>query len=190
MSEITIQEIHEQCLVTTQQVIDGFGWNSISVGVLSNKDKRRLTQGIESSILNWPWAMLHYRGSVEEGILDISLKIITRDNPDSLHAVILCKYDWRREQFSICMLENFIAYEETILTGNVLTIALIYATTFCSIAELDEIFIQDPTPEAEPRYRSYGFAQVFHDHCKMSAEVADIWERIQTKVQSINQNDG
>lgn len=90
MSEITIQEIHEQCLVITQQVIDGFGWNSISVGVLSNEDKGRLTRGIESSILNWPWAMLHYRGSAEDGILDIALKIITRDNPDSLHAVIIC----------------------------------------------------------------------------------------------------
>lgn len=189
MSEITIQEIHEQCLLITQQVIEGFGWDSISVGVLSNEDKGRLTRGIESSILNWPWAMVHYRGSAEDGILDISLKIITRGNPDSLHAVIICKYDWRREQFSICMLENFIADEETILTGNVLIIALIYATTFCNIAELDEIFIQDPTPEAEPRYRSYGFAQVFHDHCKMSAEVADIWEMVQTKVQNINQND-
>ena len=88
--------------------------------------------------------MQTYSGNAEDGILDITLKLIDRDEPEQLHAVIICKYDWRREQFSICMLENFISDEDTDLTGNVLIIALIYATTFCQIAELDDVYIQDP----------------------------------------------
>ena len=64
------------------------------------------------------------------------------------------------------MLENFIRDEETLLSGNVLIIALIYSTTFCAIMDLEEIYIQDPTREARPRYLSYGFAQVWSDHNK------------------------
>ncbi|NDL65066.1 hypothetical protein [Acerihabitans arboris] len=186
MDDLTIQQIHDRCLGTTQQAIEGFGWDNISVGVLSEADKERLEEGIDHSILNWPWAMNRYRGNADDGILDISLKVIDHDDPGSLHAVIICKYDERREQFSICMLENFISDEETALTGNVLIIALIYSTTFCNIIEFEEIFIQDPTPDAKPRYRSYGFAQVWNDHDKMSAEVRDILEMIRIKVNGVD----
>ncbi|WP_413741884.1 hypothetical protein ACL2XO_26150 [Sodalis sp. RH15] len=87
---------------------------------------------------------------------------------------------------STCMLENFISDKETALTGNVLIIALIYSTTFCNIIEFEEIFIQDPIPDAQPRYRSYGFAQVWNDHDKMSAEVRDILEMIRIKVNGVD----
>ena len=84
------------------------------------------------------------------------------------------------------MLENFIAHEETELTGNVLIIALIYATTFCEMADLDTIYLKDPTEEAKPRYRSYGFAQVWNDFTKMSADVIDVLDTIRIKVNGID----
>ncbi|EKN4847056.1 hypothetical protein ACONXG_000571 [Yersinia enterocolitica] len=185
MSIFTTQQIHEKCLVTTQQAIETIGWTNISVGVLSENEKEQLEAGNVRSVLNWPWAMDTYRGNADDGILDITLKLINRDEPDRLQAVIICKFDARRDQFSICMLENFISDEETDLSGNVLIIALIYATTFCGIAELSDVFIQDPTDEAKPRYRSYGFAEVWNDFNKMSAEVPHILTTIQIKVNGV-----
>lgn len=84
------------------------------------------------------------------------------------------------------MLENFISDEDTDLTGNVLIIALIYATTFCQIADLDDVYIQNPTEDAQSRYRRYGFAQVWDDHSKMSADVRDILNTIRWKVNGID----
>ncbi|EIV7251944.1 MULTISPECIES: hypothetical protein [Klebsiella] len=186
MSFLSTQQIHDQCLATTQEAIESLGWTNISVGVLSDEERRQLEDASLQSHLDWRWAMQTYRGDTEDGILDITLKLIDRDEPEQLHAVIICKYDWRREQFSICMLENFISDEDTDLTGNVLIIALIYATTFCQIAELDDVYIQDPTEDAQPRYRSYGFAQVWYDHSKMSADVCDILDTIRRKVNGID----
>ncbi|HCR0386800.1 hypothetical protein [Enterobacter kobei] len=182
MSFLSTQQIHEQCLATTQEALETIGWTNISVGILSEEDKRRLEDDNLQSNLNWQWAMETYSGNADDGILDITLKLIDRYEPEQLQAVIICKYDSRREQFSICMLENFIADEETDLTGRVLIIALIYATTFCRIADLSDVYIQDPTEDAKPRYRSYGFAQVWSDHNKMSVDVIDIFETIRTKV--------
>ncbi|VEA66571.1 Uncharacterised protein [Serratia plymuthica] len=189
MSDLTILEIHDKCLMTTQEVIHDFGWENIYVGTLDNHDKGQLKAGINDSVLNWSWAMERYIGGADDGILDISLKIVDHTDPNILHAVIICKYDECRRQFSICMLENFIADEETVLTGNVLIIALIYSTTFCAITELEHVYIQDPTDEAKPRYRSYGFAQVWDDHDKMSAEVIDILESVRKKVNGIDFNE-
>lgn len=149
---------------------------------MSEEERRQLEDVNLQSTLNWRWAMETYSGNADDGILDITLKLIDRNEPEQLQAVIICKYDWRRDQFSICMLENFVSDEDTELTGNVLIIALIYATTFCEIAELDDVYIQNPTEEAKPRYRSYGFAQVWNDHNKMSADTRDILETIRMKV--------
>ncbi|MGU5940092.1 hypothetical protein [Klebsiella aerogenes] len=186
VSCLSTQQIHDQCLATTQQAIETLGWTNISVGILSDEERRQLEDANLQSHLDWRWAMRTYSGNAEDGILDITLKLIDRDEPEQLHAVIICKYDWLREQFSICMLENFILDEDTDLTGNVLIIALIYATTFCQIAELEDVYIQDPTEGAQPRYRSYGFAQVWYDHSKMSADVCDILNTIRWKVNGID----
>ncbi|EPL8294486.1 hypothetical protein ACNI2I_20920 [Enterobacter hormaechei] len=186
MSDLSIQQIHEQCLATTQEAIEIIGWTNISVGILSEEERRLLEAGTVQSNLNWRWAMETYNGNAVDGILDITLKLIDRDEPERLQAVIICKYDVLREQFAICMLENFIAHEETDLTGNVLIIALIYATTFCEMADLDTIYLKDPTEEAKPRYRSYGFAQVWNDFTKMSADVIDVLDTIRIKVNGID----
>ncbi|MFW0855527.1 hypothetical protein QMS86_06360 [Cronobacter dublinensis] len=186
MSDLTLQEFHHYCLNTTQEIINGFGWGNISVGSLSEEDKDRLAAGIEESKLNWAWGMEHYRGTANnDGILDVSLKIIDHDDPGSLHAVIICKYNARREEFAICMLENLIAAEETPLTGNVFTIALVYATTFCGMLGLEEVYIDDPIQDAQARYRSYGFAFVFDAYNKMSSTVVDIQDKIRRKVVGI-----
>ncbi|MCU5774049.1 hypothetical protein N5923_05870 [Erwiniaceae bacterium BAC15a-03b] len=186
MSDLSIQGIHDYCLSSTQLIIDGFGWGNISLGVLSEEDKHRLAESLDQRVLNWSWGMEHYRGNADnDGILDINLKVVDHHDPDSLHAVIICKYDIRRDEFAICMLENFIADEETPLTGNVLMIALIYSTTFCDMVGLEDVYIQDPTDAVQPRYKSYGFAQVVNAHNKMSAEVPDIRETIRRKVNGI-----
>lgn len=190
MSILSTQQIHEQCLTTTQEAIEIIGWTNISVGILSEEERRQLEDADLQSTLNWRWAMETYSGNADDGILDIALKLIDRDEPEQLQAVIICKYDWRRGQFSICMLENFIPNEDTDLTGNVLIIALIYATTFCEITELDDVYIQDPTEDAKPRYRSYGFAPVWNDHDKMSADARDILETIRMKVNGIDPDEG
>lgn len=183
---LTTQQLHDQCLLTTQNAINVIGWTNISVGVLSDNDKRLLETDNDRNVLNWAWAMETYQGNANDGILDITLKLSDRSDPNCLQAVIICKFDALRNQFSICMLENFITDEETDLNGKVLIIALIYATTFCKIAELEGVFIQDPTDEAKPRYRSYGFSQVWDDYTKMYAEVPDILTTIQNKVRSVD----
>lgn len=185
MSELSIQETHEQSLEVTRQVLQSFGWFGISVGVLSDAEKRRLQNGIETSVLNWPWAMAHYGGSADEGILDITLKVSDHAEPDGLHAVIICRFDPRRDEFAICMLENLINDQTTVLTGNVLTIALVYATTFCDMREIEDVGIQDPSDEAKPRYRSYGFAEDFTRLNRMSSTVVDVKQRIKRKVQAM-----
>jgi len=185
MKTLSIQEMHYESLLTTQQILYELGWHTLSVNVLSNQEKIRLARGIEGSRLNWKWAMSRYSSTTEEGILDISLKVVGHHSPEALHAVIIGKYDVRRQQFILCMLENFIYKQKAALVGKVLIIALIYATTFCDIAELKEIYIQDPTPEARPRYVSWGFAQVWDDPDKMSAEVDSIRLNAQQKVQDI-----
>lgn len=185
MSELSIQETHEQSLEVTRQVLQSFGWFGISVGVLSDAEKRRLQNGIETSVLNWPCAMAHYGGSANEGILDITLKVSDHAEPDGLHAVIICRFDPRRDEFAICMLENLINDQTTVLTGNVLTIALVYATTFCDMREIEDVGIQDPSDEAKPRYRSYGFAEDFTRLNRMSSTVVDVKQRIKSKVQAM-----
>jgi len=185
VSELSIQETHEQSLEVTRQVLQSFGWFGISVGVLSDAEKRRLQNGIETSVLNWPWAMAHYGGSADEGILDITLKVSDHAEPDGLHAVIICRFDPRRDEFAICMLENLINDQTTVLTGNVLTIALVYATTFCDMREIEDVGIQDPSDEAKPRYRSYGFAEDFTRLNRMSSTVVDVKQRIKSKVQAM-----
>lgn len=185
MSELSIQETHEQSLEVTRQVLQSFGWFGISVGVLSDAEKRRLQNGIETSVLNWPWAMAHYGGSADEGILDITLKVSDHAEPDGLHAVIICRFDPRRDEFAICMLENLINDQTTVWTGNVLTIALVYATTFCDMREIEDVGIQDPSDEAKPRYRSYGFAEDFTRLNRMSSTVVDVKQRIKSKVQAM-----
>ena len=185
MSELSIQETHEQSLEVTRQVLQSFGWFGISVGVLSDAEKRRLQNGIETSVLNWPWAMAHYGGSADEGILDITLKVSDHAEPDGLHAVIICRFDPRRDEFAICMLENLINDQTTVLTGNVLTIALVYATTLCDMREIEDVGIQDPSDEAKPRYRSYGFAEDFTRLNRMSSTVVDVKQRIKSKVQAM-----
>ena len=185
MSELSIQETHEQSLEVTRQVLQSFGWFGISVGVLSDAEKRTLQNGIETSVLNWPWAMAQYAGSADEGILDITLKVSDHAEPDGLHAVIICRFDPRRDEFAICMLENLINDQTTVLTGNVLTIALVYATTFCDMREIEDVGIQDPSDEAKPRYRSYGFAEDFTRLNRMSSTVVDVKQRIKSKVQAM-----
>jgi len=103
MSTLSIQEIHHYCLASTQEIINNLGWGTISVNTLSEDDKTRLREGISHSVLNWPWAMSHYEGNADnDGILDINLKIVGRVVPGALHAVIICKYDYRRNEFAIC----------------------------------------------------------------------------------------
>lgn len=187
MSKLLIQELHWYCLNATQKIIKSFGWNSIVVDVLSKEDKERLLEGVDNSVLNWNWGMTHFRGNAkDDGILDISLKITNGNHPTGLNAVIICKYDARRGEFAICMLENLIAREQTVLTGKVFNIALIYSTTFCDMMGLEDVIIQDPTEEAKPRYKSYGFSQVFYAPNKMSSAVLDIKLMIRSKVMGID----
>lgn len=185
MNELTIQATHEQCLEVTRQVLQSFGWFGISVDVLSDAEKRTLENGIETSVLNWPWAMAQYAGNADEGILDITLKVTDLAEPGALHAIIICKFDPLRDEFAICMLENLISDQTTVLTGNVLTIALIYATTFCDMREIEDVGIQDPSEEAKPRYRSYGFAEDFTGFNRMSSTVVDLKQQIIRKIQEI-----
>ncbi len=168
MSNLSLQEIHEHCLHTTQKIIQSFGWDSIIVGSLSEEDKTYL------------W------NENDNGILDISLKSTKGYDYAVLHAAIICKYDARRKEFAICMLENLRAHKKSALTGNVFIIALIYSTTFCSMMELDDVVIHDPLEEMKPRYRSYGFSQVFYAPNKMSSAVADIQTTIRRKVMGIH----
>lgn len=187
MSNLSLQEVHEHCLMTTQKIIQGFGWGSIVVGALSQKDRNYLYKENNNAVLNWHWGMEHYHGNAnDDGILDISLKSTKANDPGALHAAIICKYDARREEFSICMLENLIPDENTALTGNVFIIALIYSTAFCSVMELEDVVIHDPLEDVKPRYRSYGFSQVFYAPNKMSSAVADIQAMIRRKVMGIN----
>lgn len=184
MADLSLQEIHQYCLGATQIIINGFRWR-ISVGTLSAQEKSRLSKGIETSLLNWAWGMNQYRGTAEDdGILDISLKLTGRRDPELLQAVILCKFDLRRNEFGIGMIENFIRDEITPLTGNTLTIALIYATTFCSMVGLDEVHIFDPVEAAQARYKEYGFAFAMNSYNKMSAELPDILETLRMKAGS------
>lgn len=187
MKGLSNTDIHDKCLATTAEVILGFGWNNISVGTLSDGDKQRLKSDEYSRTLDWQWAMERYQGNAEDGILDISLKVIDHSDPDFLHAVILCKYDPLRAEFAICMLENFLAKQRTPLTGNVFIIALIYSTTFCDMVGIEDIMIQDPTDEARPRYRSYGFAAVWSDLNKISASLDDIKQRLIEKISHFDQ---
>lgn len=182
VSVISTQQLHDDCLEKTQSAVKTLGWKNISVDVLTDEERRQLEDKNLQSSLDWRWAMQTYSGNAGSGILDITLKLIDRDEPEKLQAVIICKYDSLREQFSICMLENFISDEDTDLTGKVLIIALIYATIFCQLAGLDDVYIQDPTDDAQARYRSYGFAQVWYDANKMSADVNDILSIVYMKV--------
>jgi len=183
MSSLSLQEIHEQCLDTTQKIIRGFGWGNIVVGSLSEQDKQFLQNESHNAALNWRWGMEHYRGNANDnGILDISLKSMKGCDADVLHAAIICQYDARREEFAICMLENLLPDEKTALTGNVFIIALVYSTVFCSIMELEDVVIHDPLEDVKPRYRSYGFSQVFYAPDKMSSAVTDIRAMIRRKV--------
>jgi len=187
MSNLSLQEIHEHCLHTTQIIIQSFGWDSIIVGSLSEEDKTYLWNENDNAVLNWRWAIEHYRGNANDnGILDISLKSTKGYDYAVLHAAIICKYDARRKEFAICMLENLRAHKKSALTGNVFIIALIYSTTFCSMMELDDVVIHDPLEEMKPRYRSYGFSQVFYAPNKMSSAVADIQTTIRRKVMGIH----
>lgn len=188
MPDLLIQEANNYCITITEKIIHGFGWHNLTIQTLSEADRKRLAQGPADARLNWPWAMRRYAGIAEDGILDISLKVLDYDNPADLHAVILYKYDARREEFAICMLENFIQ-EETTLTGKVLIIALVYSITFCDMYELDEIIIQDPIEDAKARYRSYGFWQNPDNFSRMSAEIFDIKIKINEKVSSLNEGD-
>lgn len=185
MGELSILDSHNNCILTTQQVIDGFGWQGITVEALNANDRKHLETGHHTGELDWAWAMERYAGDADDGILDISLKVVDSEYPDEPHAVILCCYDERRSGFAICMLENFILDQITPLTGNVLLIALIYATIFCEIYEIDEIIIEDPVERAIPRYRTYGFAHDYTGFNRMSATVADIKSCIRLKVQGI-----
>jgi len=182
MSEISFKEIHALCLVTTQQIVDGLGWDTIVVTVLNDIDEARLTAGLLHSRLNWAWAIAFYREGANDSIIKFSLRDIEHGKAGALHAAIICKHDARREMFSICMMENFIVDRESALTGKVALIALIYAITFCQITGLNYVYIQDPLPEALPWYRTYGFAPVWYDHSKVSAEVEDILHYIRLKI--------
>ncbi|MDI6633082.1 MULTISPECIES: hypothetical protein [Pantoea] len=183
MSDLSIQEVHDYCLNLTQRIIKSFNWENITTGVLSEADKQSLAAGITGSKLNWAWGMKRYQGTAnDKGILDISLKVVDYADPEALHAVIICKYDMLRDEFAICMLENFIADKETSLSGKVFIIALVYATTFCAMVGLDDVHICDPVPEAQTRYRSYGFAFVFDAPDKMSSSVEEIQDKIREKV--------
>lgn len=186
MRNLSLQEIHEQCLNTTQKIIQGFGWGSIVVSALSQTDKNYLHKESDNAVLNWRWGMEHYHGSAnDDGILDISLKSTKANDPGALHAAIICKYDARREEFAICMLENLITDEHSALTGNVFIIALVYSTIFCSMMELEDVVIENPLEEIKPRYRAYGFSHVFYAPNKMSSSVADIQAMIRRKVMSM-----
>lgn len=182
MNDISFKEIHALCLITTQQIVDGLGWDTIAVTVLSDIDKARLSAGSPHTRLNWAWAIAFYREDANGSISKISLRDTDHGKAGALHAAIICKHDARREMFSICMMENFIVDRESALTGKVALIGLIYATTFCQISGLNYVYIQDPLPEALPWYRTYGFAPVWYDHSKVSAEVEDILHYIRLKI--------
>ncbi|WLS77690.1 hypothetical protein Q3V30_14540 [Erwinia pyri] len=185
MDELTLAQIHELCLQATQEAIHGFGWVNIDVGALNEEEMRLLEMGSINSVLNWRWAMERYSGEAADGLLHISIKLIGHQAANTLHAAIICKYDFRRSQFALCMLENFLEGNVTQMTGKVLIIALVYATTFCKAIGIDEIYIQNPTPGSRQRYVTYGFAQVWDDADKMSASVNNILLHIKAKVAAI-----
>lgn len=182
MDELSITEIHELCISMANQVIQRLGWKNLSVTPLHNKQKQQLAAGVANSVLNWKWAMERYRSNFVDSILGLSVKVNHHADQDILHAVILCKYDSRRLLFSLCMLENFVQRQEPALSGKILKIALIYSTFFCEIIGLEEMYIQDPTTEVRPRYTAYSFAQVWHDHDKISADVADVLQCLRVKL--------
>lgn len=135
--------------------------------------------------LNWAWGMQTYSGYPKDGILDIKLKISSRNDPDRLHAVIICKYDEQTDEFGIGMVENFLAREMTILTGKVLLIAFIYSTVFCPMLKLTDVFIYDPDSALIPKYESYGFSLLQGTPNRMKATVADIQETSLRKVNEL-----
>ncbi|MCW0332776.1 hypothetical protein NB704_004165 [Pantoea ananatis] len=169
-----IQDIHDECLIRTQRIIDNLGWLDINVSSITDDDAFLLLQGIPGMRLNWKWGMQTYAGYPKDGILDIKLKIASRNDPDGLHAVIICKYDEQSDEFGIGMLENFLAREKTVLNGKVLLIAFIYSTVFCPRLNLDEFFIYDPDTALIPKYESYGFSLLQVNSRKMKAKVADV----------------
>lgn len=185
MSNLTIQDVHDNCLIRTQRIIKKFGWHDIEVTGLTDDDAYRLCRGIPNSRINWRWGMATYAGYPNDGILDIKLKISSRKDPDGLHAVILCKYDEQQNEFGIGMLENFLATKNTVLTGKVFLIALVYSTLFCPVLHLDEIYIYDPHPELVIKYESYGFSLLPSNHKKMSSPVTDVLETISRKVMEL-----
>lgn len=185
MSNLTIQDVHDDCLIRTQRIIKKFGWHDIEVTGLTDHDASRLCRGIPHSRINWRWGMATYAGYPNDGILDIKLKIISLKDPDGLHAVILCKYDEQRNEFGIGMLENFLAKKNTVLTGKVLLIALVYSTLFCPMLNLGAIYIYDPLPDLVLHYESYGFSLLPTNHGKMSSSVTDVLETIRRKVMEL-----
>ncbi|MBB3324186.1 hypothetical protein [Atlantibacter sp. RC6] len=184
MEELSILEIHQLCIAMTNQIIQRLGWKDVSLHTLNNQQKELLNAGNLNSVLNWKWAMDRYRDSFIDSILDLTIRVNELDETEPVHAVILCKYDSCRRQFSLCMLENFIQHKRSALSGKTLKIALIYSTYFCEILGLDDIFIQDPTTEARPRYAAYSFAQVWHDHAKISADVTDVLHYLRARLGS------
>lgn len=185
MSNSTIQDIHDECLIRTQRIIGTLGWLDIEVSSVTDKDAFLLYQGFPGMRLNWRWGMHTYAGYPEDGILDIKLKIVSRNDPDGLHAVIICKYDEQTDEFGIGMVENFLAREMTVLTGKVLLIAFIYSTVFCPRVELKEVFIYDPDPALIPKYESYGFSLLQGNHNKMKATVTEVQEIALRKVNDL-----
>jgi len=181
MDELSIREIHLLCINMLEQVIERLGWINVSVNELTCDQKQELTFGIANSILNWKWAMSRYKDNVVDSVFGLSLRDNELNIPNALHAVILYKYDRRRRQFCVCMLQNFFQHKETALSGKILIIALIYSTWFCEIVGLNDIYIQDPTPEARPHYAAYSFAQVWHDLDKMSADVTEVLQLLRAK---------
>lgn len=174
MDDLSITEIHQLCLSMVNQIIQRLGWRNLLVDQLYDRQKRQLARGIANSVLNWEWAMNRYRNNFIDSVPGLSIRINDFENHDPLHAVILYKYDSRRKQFCICMLENFIQHKDNALSGKILIIALIYSTSFCEILGLEDIYIQDPTPKARPLYSSFSFAPVWHDQDKMSANVTEV----------------
>jgi len=186
MQELTKQEIHEKCIENTQLALIQLNKGTIFVGTLSDADKSQLRSPDLVSTINWQWGMNTYAGGAEDGILDISLKLVDYANPEQIQAVIILKYDARRNELSICMIENFLRGQKTDLDGWVFIVSLIYSTTFCEICNLDEVYIQHPIPEAVSYYRSYGFYFLAGNDSKMSASIDDILASVREKVDSLD----
>lgn len=182
---LSLKEVHTFSLNALQSVADHFKW-PLRYGRLTAENVALLNKGTLGE-LNWQWAFATYglpAGEIDNGILDVSLKIVTHaaSAPD---AALLCQLDLRRARFSILMMENFIRRQKSALSGKVWLSALIYAHTFSRAIGFDEIYLMYPNAINLRRYRAAGFYEDVSCPPHLSATVTSVETHIRTALHKL-----